>query len=217
MATHRLKCEPGRIEIKVFPIGCVFTKELPNGEGRRIVTHPPDGGLAISTLTSDDRFVAELSGGLRAGTKNEGHVVKVLVQALRARGKHVVRRRDAKDNRGEDAILEIDGRRTVVQIVSLPATENGWRLLASGRMFPLSDCLVGVVQMLRQSLELKRGKAVGALLAVDASHIGAVVGPELVRAYIDTHGEPDREFDLLQTWLVGPTTTSTMRLSAVEN
>jgi hypothetical protein len=216
MATYRLKCEPGRIEIKLFPIGCVFEKDLPNGEGRRIESHPPDGGVAISTLTSDGRFVAELSGGLKAGTKNEGRVVKVLAQALCASGKQIVPHRDAKDNRGEDAILEIDGQRTVVQVVSLPATQVGWKLLASGRTFPLAGSIAGIVKMLRHAIELKRGRAVGTLLAVDASHIGAVVGPKLVRAYCDTHGDPDCEFDLLETWLVGPTTKSTMRLSIAE-
>jgi hypothetical protein len=66
--------------------------------------------------------------------------------------------------------------------------------------------------MIRQALLHKKNKAVGTLLVLDASYLGAIVGPALVDAYLEAHGDPEKEFSLIEVWLVGPTKRSAFRL-----
>lgn len=55
--------------------------------------------------------------------------------------------------------------------------------------------------------------AKGTLLAVDAAHFGALVGPRLIAAYLAARGDPVAEFSFDQVRIVGPTARSSVRLA----
>jgi hypothetical protein len=66
--------------------------------------------------------------------------------------------------------------------------------------------------MVREALVHKKDKAAGTLLALDAAHVGAIVGPRLVEAYQAAHDDPEEEFSLVEAWIIGPTARSSVRL-----
>lgn len=66
--------------------------------------------------------------------------------------------------------------------------------------------------MVREALVHKKDKAAGTLLALDAAHVGAIVGPRLVEAYQAAHDDPEEEFSLVKAWIIGPTARSSVRL-----
>jgi hypothetical protein len=117
-----------------------------------------------------------------------------------------------RDDRGEDGRLSINGKNVEVQIVSMPADPELWKELSTHSAVSLEGKPDDAVRMVRQALLHKKDKAVGLLLALDAAHVGAIVGPNLVEDYLATHGDPEEEFSLAQVWIVGPTARSSFRL-----
>ena len=56
----------------------------------------------------------------------------------------------------------------------------------------------------------------GTLLALDASHFGAIVGPNLVDAYFSRYRNPEDEFKFKEVWIIGPTVRSSARLKPTD-
>jgi len=138
--------------------------------------------------------------------------VGVLIQARQGRGDDVVRLAGARDDRGEDRLLLINGRRVVVQFVSVPADQSVWKELSIGGTSRTSGSSEQAVQLIREALTHKKCKAADTLLVLDAAHLGAIVCPSLVESYHEAHGDPETEFALFEAWIVGPTVRSTLRL-----
>jgi hypothetical protein len=68
------------------------------------------------------------------------------------------------------------------------------------------------VELVRASIEKKRDKAKGAIVVLDAAHIGALLSQELVDAYVELYGDPNQECGFAQTWIVGPTEALTFSI-----
>ena len=90
--------------------------------------NPSTGGRSVSETDAAGSFDVTLSGPLQIGRAAEWHVRKTLVNALRASGEtahepteHSAR---ARDDCGEDGLLEISGRRFFVQIVAVPSDQT---------------------------------------------------------------------------------------------
>jgi hypothetical protein len=64
------------------------------------------------------------------------------------------------------------------------------------------------VSFIRRALERKADKAKGALVALDATHFGALVGRALVDAYLAEYRSPVEEFSFRDVWIIGPTVRS---------
>jgi hypothetical protein len=207
-----MNLEAGSIAITGQPIGLVVEGPPDVPAGRRVDARPASGGRAFSRTDSEGGFEIELSGVLARGRDNEGHALETLVEALRAVGREAFRTNDGQDDRGEDGVIEIKGKRCVVQVVSVPVAPILWRQLAAIGRVQAKGTVDDAVSMLREALEHKRGKAIGTILVLDAAHFGASIGPSLVEAYNAHHGDPEREFSLAEAWLVGPTARSTFRL-----
>jgi hypothetical protein len=156
----------------------------------------------------------DLTGFLERGRGGEYRAVKNLIGALRARGDTVERVTDAKDDRGEDAILRINGTSVTVQIVTVPVDSALWRNLALNGEASVKITLDEAVQLIRDALVHKKGKATGTILILHAAHIGAVIGPKLVETYFAAYGDVEEEFGVREAWLVGPTVRSTIRLKS---
>ena len=73
----------------------------------------------------------------------------------------------------------------------MPVDPQLWKELAiRGGSSRGGDQFVAV-GWIREALKHKEGKAKGTLLALDASHFGAMVGPKLVNVYLSTYGNPE--------------------------
>jgi hypothetical protein len=120
----------------------------------------------------------------------------------------------ARDDRGEDGLLVIGGRSVSIQIVTIPTGEEVWRGLSRRGSASQEGSLDDAVLLVRHALEHKAGKARGTLLALDAAHLGAIVGPRLVEAYRSAYGDPEEEFNLIETWIIGPSVRSSIRIGS---
>ncbi len=138
--------------------------------------------------------------------------MKTLAQVLRAQGRDIRSVEGARDDRGQDGLLLIDGCQVDVQIVSLPVDPQFGKELATRGAASRSGDRLAAVDLVRAALEHKDLKAKGTLLALDASHFGAIVGSKLVDDYLSMYGNPAVEFSLVGVWIIGPTTRSSVRL-----
>jgi hypothetical protein len=138
--------------------------------------------------------------------------MKVLAQALRGKGHDICSVDGARDEDGQDGLLLVDDRLVEVQIVLLPVDSQLWSELVTDQSSSRGGDQLAAVLWVREALEHKADKARDTLLALDASHVGAIVGPKLVDAYISMHGNPVDEFEFDDVWIIGPTERSSVRL-----
>lgn len=209
---YSMNAEPGEIRISGHPVGVVVEGPLDSRTGRRVESQPASGGRATSETDGMGAFKTELEGQLEVGRSAEGHAVEVLTQALRDRGHAVERVSGGRDDRGQDALLIINGQQVSVQIVSLPSEPSIWRELSRSGVTTRSGTGQDAVDLVRQALLAKRGKALGALLVLDAAHVGGLITEDLGRRYSTVYDDPSDEFGVLEAWIVGPTARSALRL-----
>jgi hypothetical protein len=207
-----LKAEPGVFKITGFPIGMIVEGDPNSPTGRRVESRAASGGTADSSVAADGTFQASLSGPLDLGRKGEHRVMETLCNKLRERGADVHVEDDARDDFGEDGILVIDGRRTPVQIVTVPNKATIWKDLNVNKTATLSGDLQAAVSILRDAVVAKSVKGKATILALDVAHVGAIVNRALVDAYLTAFGDPVAEFSFGAVWLVGPTPRSTIEL-----
>jgi hypothetical protein len=207
-----MNAEPGEIRITGHPVGVVVEGPLDSRRGRRVASQPASGGRATSETNGIGAFKAELEGQLEVGRSAEGHAVNVLAQALQDRGNAVERLSGSRDDRGEDALLIINGQQVALQIVSLPSEPSIWRELSRSGATSRSGTGQDAVDLVRQALLGKRNKAIGTLLVLDAVHVGGLITADLGRRYSAAYSDPSDEFGVLEVWIVGPTARSALRL-----
>lgn len=176
----------------------------------------------MSETDAAGSFGVTLSGPLQIGRAAEWHVMKTLVNALRASGEtahepagHSAR---IRDDRGEDGLVEINGRRFFVQIVVVPPDQAVWRDMSMGSASRAGG-LWEAVEQVRAAIERKAFRLApdarrSTLLVLDASKVGALASRRLVVAYLERYDDPEVEFNFPQTWIVGPTKKSTVRIVA---
>jgi hypothetical protein len=203
----RITAESGSYGLTGQPIGTVVESPPDHPDGRRVEYRPASGGRAVSEMDSGGSFTVDLSGPLERGTPNEGHVMNVLVAALNGQRHQVNRKGGARDDRGEDGLLVVDGHQIEVQVTMATDGEVWETLNATGASSPEGD-LHAQVSFIRRALERKADKAKGALVALDATHFGALVGRALVDAYLAEYRSPVEEFSFRDVWIIGPTVRS---------
>lgn len=217
MTDYYLRAEAGKFKIIAHPIGMTVEGDPEAPGGRSVISRPSSGGTAESHIDGQGRLRVTLSAPLDVGRTSEARVLKTLAQAVAAdRGSRCSVSPGAEDARGEDGVLWIGGSTVQVQIVTLPSASSVWKELAESGATSLLLEMTDVVRLVRISLERKRDRVAPMILALDASHIGAAVGPQLVREYIGTYGEPNLEYGWTEVWLVGSTVRSTRRLSKTD-
>jgi hypothetical protein len=212
---YTLNAEPGELRITGYSVGMVMEGPLESPDGRRVDSMPASGGRAYSRTDSTGAFTAELSDPLDRGRPAERHALKVLIQALQARGDQVILLPGGRDDRGEDGLLSINGRQIQVQVVSLPAEQSLWRELSLRGTALRQGTNRDAVELIRQALVHKKGKAARTLLVLDAAQVGAIIGPSLVMNYHAVYGDPEQEFSLVEAWIVGATARSAIRLGVL--
>jgi len=211
-AHYVLKAQPGDYRITGYPMGTLVEGPPDSTEGRRVDSRPASGGRSYSSTDPTGAFTADLSGPLVRGRHGEERVLKVLTQALRARGEEVSSLVGGRDDRGEDGLLSIGGQTVRIQIVSMPVDPTVWKELSMDDAASREGTTDDAVRMVRDALVHKKDKAAGTLLALDAAHVGAIFGPRLVAAYQAAYGDPEEEFSLVEAWIIGPSARSSVRL-----
>ena len=217
---YTLKAEPGALGITGYPSGLVVEGPVDSDTGRRVEYNPSSGGRSVSETDAVGSFDVALSGPLQVGRGAEPHVITTLINALRASGEtaHQLTGHSARirDDRGEDGLVEINGRQFFVQIEVVPSDEGLWRDLSRGSASRAGG-LWEAVELVRATIERKASRLApdarrSTLLVLDASNVGALASRRLVVAYLERYDEPEVEFDFPQTWIVGPTKKSTIRI-----
>jgi hypothetical protein len=209
-ATGRLSKKPLASELSFNGnnLGIAAEGDPNNPEGRRVETRPSSGGRSISATEIDGSFALNLSKGLEVGRAGENNALGVLIEALTLQGHDVRRLPGAQDGRGEDALLMIDGKQRVVQFVTVPMDQALWQTLNRSNASDLRGTKSDAVDLVRKAFVLKKTKAMGTVLVLDAAHAGALAYPGLVEKYQEIYGDPVKEFALQQAWIVGPTARS---------
>ena len=211
-AKYVLKAEAGEYRSTGYRVGTLIEGPPDSTEGRRVDSRPASGGRSYSITDRTGAFIADLSGPLVRGRRGEGRVLEVLTQVLRARGEEVTPLVGGRDDRGEDGLLLIGGHTVRIQIVSMPVDPKVWKDLSVDNATFWEGKTGDAVRMVREAFVHKKDKAAGTLLALDGAHVGAIVGPRLVEAYQATNGDPEKEFSLVEAWIIGPTARSSVRL-----
>jgi hypothetical protein len=119
---------------------------------------------------------------------------------------------DARDDRGEDEIITVDGAKTTVQVVTIPTESRVWSDLRHNGEASLEGTVAEAVALIREALLRKAKRSRGFLLAINASSIGAIVSRPVLEAYFAAYPDPRDEFGFSAVWLVGPTVHSTVAL-----
>lgn len=203
----------GSLSVTGGNIGTVHESDPEDPEGRFVHSHPASGGASHSVTDSSGTVAASMAGDLSFGKSAETAAMDRIIEAIRQRGDIVelVLKRDEDDQRGNDAVLLVNGNRVNVQIVSLPADAQLIKTLEKSGKAELEPS--DAVEVLRRSMEKKRHKANDTILVLDAAQLGAVASPNVVGAYLDRYGDPEVEYGVRELWIAGPTTRSTIRLN----
>ena len=206
---YRLLARGAEFVLSGYPVGFVVEGDPAAPRGRRLESHPATGGHVVSRRHHDGGSDLRLEGPLPAGKSDEAHAIKVLLHVLNATGRVSTKLDGAEDSRGEDGRILIDGREVAVQVVSVPSHPVWWRKLSHGEVHDESGTTGDAIRFLREAFEKKRDRAAGTLLVLNAAHLGAVIGPDVILTYLATHPDPRNEFGLYAAWLVGPGARST--------
>lgn len=166
-----MNAETGRVAITGHPIGVVVEGPPEDPNGRRVDSRPASGGRSYSRTDPARAFTVELSGSLDMGRANEEHLLGVLLKALQAQGVAARPVAGSQDHRGEDALVDLNGRRVTVQVVSVPVDQSIWRQVSSRGFASRSGTMREAVDMVRQAFVHKKDKAAGTLLALDVSYL----------------------------------------------
>ncbi len=212
LGQYRLYSSGGCFSVTVYPVGFVVEGDPAGPAGRRLDSRPASGGEVISRVNADGSWHLQRAGRLDLGRDDEVRAIKVLLQALREAGRAAELVEGAEDSCGEDGRVRLDGSIYVLQIVSVPADHHvWWKLRRTGRQSEVGG-LDDAVTAVRDALDRKRGAAAGTILVLNAAHLGAVIGPHLVQAYVERFRDPSEEYRLREAWIVGPSARSTVRL-----
>ena len=185
--------------------------------GDRTINVNADEVRSKSRLKEDGSVSLEAEGSHAVRKRAQARAFRTLRQRLEADA-HVVTVSvgKAKDDRGEDGILTVDGARYVLQHVTVPGLPTFWHQATAG--VGRSDVdEAGAVAWMREAINAKgchtspreRPKTV---LVLDAQHAGVLAFDRIISAYLKLYKDPKAEFGFADVWLVGPTVPRCVRV-----
>jgi hypothetical protein len=192
-------------------VGQVGVAALSRTESGTRIQYKSSVGTESNSEVTDEGVKLELLGTDDIGREGEPTVTERIEDALRARG-HAVGRRDAKDDRGEDARLVCDGRTLIIQVVTAPGDPKFLAEAANGSA-QIEWTRSAAAGWLEQAIDRKRlrydpASKQSMLLAIDVRHVGVVV--DLIDPNLHDKATAAGFFGV---WLVGPTAETTVMLS----
>jgi len=192
-----------------------YVNESPAGEHkpRSIGVQTPLGARSDSSIGPDDSLNLSATGPSDTGTRGEAQVRDLLISRLHAEGIAATSLPGARDDHGEDGILEIEGRRLSLQVTSIPPDSSYWKAAAGGTAY-LSGTTKAAAKWLRDAIVGKSliGGRSATVLAIDARHAGVVADSAVVDLYLAQFSSPVAEFGFAQVWVIGPTASNCRRM-----
>jgi hypothetical protein len=199
-------------------VGQVGIVAASNAENRAAIQRRTTSGtVSRSSVTSDGAIDLELVGKADAGADVEARVAEILRDALAERGRTVGQLQRPEDDRGDDRVLEIDGRRVGVQITTVVPDTSFFRpreIDASVQLHADRDTVTRwiVDAISKKNKRYPESDRRSRILALDCD-LFAVIGwppainstsPEIQNACLGWSG----------VWLIGPTAETSVRLTA---
>lgn len=187
-------------------VGTVLDSSTPLG-GQEIRYTAPTGSQSNASLVGD-RLNVQVKPPIDVGRPGEPRVMACILAHLAKAGKEPTVL-PAKDQTGEDGVLQIAGARVTVQIVTATPNAAFWGDVARGNgavQTELTDAVEWIHSAISKKANLypRENKSL-TLLAVDLVHMGVLSDPVLCERYLVNHGDPSARFDFGAVWLVGPT------------
>lgn len=151
---------------------------------------------------------------MEVGEHGESRVLELVIAVLSAHGQAPIRlEASGKD---EDRVLEIQGERVILQIVTSPPDAKFWAAVSKKPMASQQQIAVAT-RWINDAIVRKANKYPDAvktqmLLAVDIGHVGVLCSPVLLKSYLATFGDPSEKYYFGGVWLVGPTEDRCARL-----
>ena len=199
---------------RALPIAMLAISRSTDDQSVRIQrqTH---GGTHSDAWLSNGTVTLSVSGASDVGRRGEPAALHTLLAALRAQGLSPTPL-TAKDNRGEDAVIEIDHVRYTVQFVTVPSDSPFWKRAARGSATTAvgTELALGWIHQaaldkFRVTSPKERPRTV---LALDAHHAGVLTSKQLLTAYLRRYLDPRLEFGFAAMWLVGPDASASMQI-----
>lgn len=217
-------CGSANLVMDVEPEGIELTSELGSlgmasdsvdpATGARIVRNQsPSGTVSTARLGPGDHVGITIAGPPEVGRTGQPRALDALQSVLVAQGHRVNSLPGARDNHGEDALIEVDGERLTVQFVTVPASPDLWQAAASTPSASTSQPISGAAEWVRSAIQAKTAATSPAerartILGLDAVHAGTLATPEVVAAYSAMAPAQVRKNGWRAVALLGPTSST---------
>jgi hypothetical protein len=224
MADRCPVCGGGPLDVNVTPSGLDLrfgtgragtVSSQRDGDVQRLLTSSTRGATS-SVKTDGMRVSGQVGSPVDVGRPGEPRVLGLLLAMLRSAG-HTVKELQASDGSGEDGLIEIDGQRLEIQIVSAPGSGHFlWSDVSRGTA-TFDASTQEAAEWLHASVHSKfklyapsiRSQM---LLAIDIGHFGVLATPEVLDEYLARFDDPSTTYGFGSVWLIGPTTEYCHRL-----
>lgn len=186
--------------------------------GQHIKYTAPTGAESNSSLVGNLLTIL-VKPPVDVGRPGEPRVLVCVENSLKTAGKNLTPSSEeerAKDDRGEDAVLIIDGNRIVLQIVTAKPDASFWRSVANGAgetSVEISEAVKWINDAISEKAQHYQEKIKSSmLLAVDVGHMGVLASSRVSVQYLHIYGDPKIQYGFGAVWLIGPTENNIAKL-----
>lgn len=196
-------------------VGTVTEERDATGEHLQIRTRTPEGARSDEQL-ADGVLSLNIYGPTQAGSKGEPRAIGILLGRLRQEGHQVSLDPHWENERGEDGILLFRNERLTLQVVTVPSIPVLWKNAKLGSA-KTSVSVTDAANWIREAVVAKftvtsPAECARTIIVLDAALAGILSAHEVVDTYLGLYEDPKIEFGLASIWLVGPTTSTTIRI-----
>jgi hypothetical protein len=199
--------------------GHVGTVNDTNTENGQFIKYSAPTGAQSDSSLAGNFLTVLVKPPIDIGRLGEQRVLVCVKNSLRTAGKNLTEPSEegrARDDRGEDAVLIIDGNRIVLQIVTLCPEQGFWRNVANGggkASVEISETTKWLNNAISEKAQHYQNKFKSSmLLAVDVGHMGVLANTNVGVHYLQTYGDPTTQYGFGGVWLIGPTENNILYL-----
>lgn len=192
-----------------------------NSEDRQHIKYTTPTGTQSDSSLVGNHLTILVKPPVDIGRPGEPRVLVCVENNLKMTGKNLrepLEEERARDDRGEDGVLIIDGNRVVLQIVTVRPNASFWKSVAQGegkasvKLSRATEWINNAVseKAQRYQNELKPSM----LLAADVGHMGVLASSRVGAHYLQTYGDPTIKYGFGGVWLIGPTENNILHLGS---
>ena len=199
--------------------GRVGTVNDTNSEDGQFINYTaPTGAQSDSSLVGNLLTIL-VKPPVDVGTRGESRVLACIKNSLKIAGKTLtepLKDKEARDDRGEDGVLIIDGNHVTIQIVTARPDVLFWKGVADGAgkaTVEISEALKWINDAISEKAQHYQDAIKSSmLLAVDVGHIGVLASSGVGSKYLQVYGDPTIQYKFAGVWLIGPTESNILHL-----